>query len=155
MDAEAIVDVLSKVEHVVWLDVLKILTDHLENTSLWEEIVVPQLEYLQYEHEISRDELATVLEQIFQLTESKIQDSYMYNLLPIEFRELFSSRNDALFVLSQRLIEATKADIQIVEIKEYLGSLPEKKLQECEDCVKSQILDQIIKIVKTPPNLIE
>lgn len=155
MDAEAIVGALSKVESSEWIDVLNFLSDNFENTHLWGEIVLPQLEDFQFEHKVGRDELAIVLEQIFRLTESKIQDSDMYMLLPLEFRELFSLRKDALLELGQRLIKATQSDLQMKEIRECLGSLSICDLPECEDCKKSQIITQIIKIVNTAPNIID
>ena len=155
MNAEVIVDVLSKVERVVWIDVLKALSDHLENSCLWDEIVLPQLEDVQYEHELSREEITVVIEQIFQLTEIRIQDSDMYKLLPLQFRELFSSRKDALIELSQRLFDAIQSDLQLREIRDYLDTLSKLDLSACEDCVKSQALDQIMRILNTAPNIFD
>ncbi|MCW4051248.1 MAG: hypothetical protein NWE89_16105 [Candidatus Bathyarchaeota archaeon] len=149
MDAQVLVNTLSKLEANEWVTILNTLTQRLKRKQVWTHHVEPQLQNIQQNNSTDPETLIQILEIVLLDANDVIEEAQMYRLLPKTFREFLETNGEAVKYFGFRLLEAVQAHHQITEIQTHLKTLSKAPYPVCEQCEHLQATEAIRQVTET------
>jgi ASC-1-like (ASCH) protein len=118
MNINQTAEILSNLEKEQWIKIIKTTDTYLGDTEIFNNQLKTKID-ANYAV-IDRTLIEEMIEEVLPSMKTIFKDAYRYRNLPVEFKELFESKFNRIFIVKRKLLKASLSLEKMELIKELL-----------------------------------